>query len=71
MKIVNFVFFEHPKYLLSVVGLTQILPSHNVNEDGEFFLNIQSTNHLSRVDSHWEPLEFLFSNSHLELYGRQ
>ena len=37
MKIVNFVFFEHPKYLLSVAGLTQILPSRNVNEDGEFF----------------------------------
>ena len=71
MKIVNFVFFEHPKYLLSVVGLTQILPSRNVNEDGEFFLNVKSTHRLSQVDSHWEPLEFLFSNSHLELYGRQ
>ena len=37
MKIMNSVFFEHPKYLLSVVGLTQILPSRNVSEDGEFF----------------------------------
>ena len=53
MKIVNFVFFEHPKYLLSVVGLTQILPSRNVNGDGEFFFERQK---YSSSVAGWLPL---------------